>query len=487
MTPAAKMLMRLLPPVAACLGAGLLVVPLSNFAALASAQEQSAAPDQGQPAPPDDRQQAAPQAAAQPAPDPAADLEAKRSQTRAELDALSKTITLSSDKAKELQDSIAALDKSSASLRQALIDSAARRKDMDRKIQASEKTLTDLKVKADTIRQSLHERRGLLAEVLAALERMGRNPPPALLVTPDDALASVRSAILLGAVVPGMRKETDKLVADLSDLSKLQASAAAEKTDLTATMTNSLEEERRMDLLIAENDKHSQESGAQLEAERKRSEELAGQATSLEGLVASLESQIGSVRDAAAAARQEQQQRELLTDEQRQQAKALAESGVPDKNRIAPAYAFSDLKGKLELPVAGDILRQFGDDDGTEHTAAGATIATGPGALVTAPADGTVVFAGTFRSYGQMIILDNGDGYHMVLSGMDAIKTRQGKFVFAGEPLAVMGEKRVASATALALETDRPTLYIEFRKDGKPVDSRPWWTTKDTGKARNDT
>jgi murein hydrolase activator len=475
MTLAAKMLLRLLPPAAACLGAGLLVVPLTNFGA-ARAQEQA------QPTSPDDRQQAAPQAA-----DPAADLEAKRSQTRAELDALSKTITLSADKTKELQDSIAALDKSSASLRQALIDSAARRKDMDRKIQASEKTLTDLKVKEDAIRQSLHERRGLLAEVLAALERMGRNPPPALLVTPDDALASVRSAILLGAVVPGMRKATDKLVADLSDLSKLQAAATAEKTSLTTTMTNSLEEERRMDLLIAENDKHNQENSTQLEAERKRSEELAGQATSLEGLVASLESQIGSVRDAAAAAKREQEQRELLTDEQRQQAKALAESGVPDKNRIAPAYPFSDLKGKLELPVAGDILRQFGDDDGTEHTAAGATIATGPGALVTAPADGTVVFAGTFRSYGQMIILDNGDGYHMVLSGMDAIKTRQGKFVFAGEPLAVMGEKRVASATALALETDRPTLYIEFRKDGKPVDSRPWWTTKDTGKARNDT
>jgi len=106
--------------------------------------------------------------------------------------------------------------------------------------------------------------------------------------------------------------------------------------------------------------------------------------------------------------------------------------------------------------------------------------------VVTAPADGLVVFAGAFRSYGQMIILDAGDGYHLVISGMDTISTRQGKFVFSGEPLAVMGAKRVASATALALETDRPTLYIEFRKDGKPVDSRPWWTAKDTGKARND-
>ncbi|NRP88422.1 Murein hydrolase activator EnvC [Ensifer adhaerens] len=471
----------LLPSLAACLGVGVYVAGPISLMDMALAQEADAGTAQA----PDEHPSTT--APAQQAPDPAAELARKRDETRAELETLSKTINLSSDKTKELEDSIASLDKSTASLRQALIDSAARRKKMDRKIQQSEKTLTDLAIKEDKIRGSLHERRALLAEVLGALERMGRNPPPALLVTPDDALASVRSAILLGAVVPGMRKETDKLIADLTDLSKLHAAAAAEKTNLTATMTNSLEEERRMDLLVAENDKHSKENAAQLDAERKRAEELAGQATSLEGLVASLESQIGSVRDAAAAARAEEVRRGQLTDQQREQAKALAESGVPDKNRIAPAYPFSDLKQKLELPVAGDILRQFGDDDGTGHTAMGATIATGPDALVTAPADGTVVYAGAFRSYGQMIILDTGDGYHMVLSGMDAIKTRPGRFVFAGEPLAVMGQKRVASATALALETDRPTLYIEFRKDGKPVDSRPWWTSKDTGKARNDT
>jgi septal ring factor EnvC (AmiA/AmiB activator) len=487
MTPTTITLSRLLlPSLAACVGASLFLVASTDLGCTdARAADSGSDPvsiERAPQGPVDTNAPTVPQSA----PDAAAELKQKRDQTRAELDALSKTISLSSDKIKELQDSVAALDKGNASLRQALIDSAGRRKAMDRKVVASEKVLTDLKVQEDAIRGSLHERRGLLAEVLAALERIGRNPPPALLVSPDDALASVRSAILLGAVVPGMRKETDKLIADLTNLSKLEISAASEKADLAATMITILEEERRMDLLIAENDKNSRQSTEEIQSERKRSEELAGQATSLEGLVASLEGQIGSVRDAATAARKEQERQQLMTDEQRAQAKALADSGVPDKNRIAPAYPFSDLKKKLELPVAGEILRQFGDDDGTGHTASGLTVATGPDALVTAPVDGLVVFAGAFRSYGQMIILDTGDGYHMVLAGMDAIKTRQGKFIFAGEPLAAMGEKRVASATALALETNRPTLYIEFRKDGKPVDSRPWWTLKDTGKARND-
>ncbi|MBY4608722.1 murein hydrolase activator EnvC [Rhizobium sp. 9T] len=465
----------ILPALAAGFGVAVIVVSANTF----TVQAQEAAPAAAQSAAP-------PPAAEPPPPDPAAELAAKRDQTRAELETLSKSINLSSDKVSELQQSIANLEKSTQSIRQALIDSAARRKGLEKQILESEKKLADLGVREDGIRRSLHERRGLLAEVLAALQRMGRNPPPALLVTPDDALASVRSAILLGAVVPGIRKETDKLAADLASLAALQTASAAEKAGLMATMTDSIEEERRMDLLLAENDKLSRSNAADLQAERKRSEELAGKATSLEGLVASMESEIASVRDAAAAARQAEENRKLLTDEQRAQAKALAESGVPDKNRIAPAYPFGELRAKLELPVAGDILRQFGDADGTGHEAMGMTVATNPETVVTAPADGLVVFAGAFRSYGQMIILDAGDGYHLVLSGMDTINTRQGKFVFSGEPLAVMGAKRVASATALALETDRPTLYIEFRKDGKPVDSRPWWTAKDTGKARND-
>ncbi|MBY5317601.1 peptidoglycan DD-metalloendopeptidase family protein [Rhizobium leguminosarum] len=465
----------ILPAIAAGVGVAVIVMSANPFIVRA----QDAAPEAAQ---------SAPQPAAEPAPppDPAAELAAKRDQTRAELETLSKTINLSTDKVSALQQSIADLEKSTESIRQALIDSAARRKALEKQILESEKKLADLGVKEDGIRRSLHERRGLLAEVLAALQRMGRNPPPALLVTPDDALASVRSAILLGAVVPGIRKETDKLAADLASLAALQTASAAEKTSLTGTMTDGIEEERRMDLLLAENDKLSRSNAAELGAERKRSEELAGKATSLEGLVASMESEIASVRDAAAAARQAEENRKLLTDEQRAQAKALADSGVPDKNRIAPAYPFGELKAKLEVPVTGDILRQFGDADGTGHEAMGMTVATNPETVVTAPADGLVVFAGVFRSYGQMIILDAGDGYHLVLSGMDTINTRQGKFVFSGEPLAVMGAKRVASATALALETNRPTLYIEFRKDGKPVDSRPWWTAKDTGKARND-
>lgn len=419
-------------------------------------------------------------------PDPTADLAVKRDSTRSELEALSKTITLSNDRAAQLQAGIAELEKTSESLRAALVDSAGKRKALEQQIVDGEEKLATLRTKEDAVHASLRARRGVLAEVLAALQRMGRNPPPALLVTPEDALASVRSAILLGAVVPGIRHETENLSADLKALAGVRKEIIAQKQALGDDMTARLEEERRMNMLIVEKQKLKQRSATELASERRKAEQLAAQATSLEGLIGSIESEIASARDAAAAAKAEEENRRLMSEAQRAEARELANSTTPDKNRIAPAYAFSDLQKKLALPVAGSILRKFGDADGTGHSLQGMMLETNAGALVTAPSDGWIVFAGTFRSYGQMIILNPGDGYHVVLSGLEGVTVQQGQFVVAGEPLGTMGNKRVASATALALETERPTLYIEFRKDGKPVDSRPWWTAADTGKARND-
>jgi len=418
--------------------------------------------------------------------DPAANLALKRDSTRSELEALSKTITLSNDRAAQLQAGIAELEKTSESLRTALVTSADKRKALEQQIIDGEEKLNTLRTKEDAVHASLRARRGVLAEVLAALQRMGRNPPPALLVTPEDALGSVRSAILLGAVVPGIRHETENLAADLQALAGVRKEIVTQKQTLTDDMTARLEEERRMNMLIVEKQKLKQRSATELASERRKAEQLAAQATSLEGLIGSIESEIASARDAAAAARAEEENRRQMSEAQRNEARALANSTTPDKNRIAPAYAFSDLQKKLALPVAGSVLRTFGDADGTGHSLQGMMLETNAGALVTAPSDGWIVFAGTFRSYGQMIILNPGDGYHVVLSGLEEVTVQQGQFVVAGEPLGTMGNKRVASATALALETERPTLYIEFRKDGKPVDSRPWWTAADTGKARND-
>ena len=101
---------------------------------------------------------------------------------------------------------------------------------------------------------------------------------------------------------------------------------------------------------------------------------------------------------------------------------------------------------------------------------------------MTAPCDGWVVYAGPFRSYGQLLILNAGGGYHVLLAGMERISVDLGQFVLTGEPVAVMGGGP-QSAAAVATGSSQPVLYIEFRKDGSPVDPSPWWAS-DSEKVR---
>ena len=131
----------------------------------------------------------------------------------------------------------------------------------------------------------------------------------------------------------------------------------------------------------------------------------------------------------------------------------------------------------------GVRIREFGTADGVGGHEKGLSISARPGAQITAPCDGWVVYAGPFRNYGQLLILNAGDGYHVLLAGMDRISVDLGLFVVTGEPVAVMGG-RIQAPTAIATGSGQPILYVEFRKDGTPVDSSPWWAASDSEKVR---
>jgi septal ring factor EnvC (AmiA/AmiB activator) len=158
-------------------------------------------------------------------------------------------------------------------------------------------------------------------------------------------------------------------------------------------------------------------------------------------------------------------------------------AALSDPGRLSPAIAFASAKGRISLPLNGIKIREFGTPDGLGGTEKGISVASRTGAQVTAPADGWVVYAGPFRSYGQLLILNAGGGYHILLAGMERISVDLGQFVLTGEPVAVMGGGP-QSAAAVATGTRQPVLYIEFRKDGAPVDPSPWWAIKDSEKVR---
>jgi septal ring factor EnvC (AmiA/AmiB activator) len=393
---------------------------------------------------------------------------------RAEYERIAREITLSEERQASLAAEIASVKKDSASITAALIQSAKTERKLSQDIEDISDRVEALKAQEDGIRQSLAGRRAVLAEVLGALQRMGLNPPPAILVTPEDALASVRSAIVLGAVVPGLRKETEALVADLTELTRLSASIEDERARLTAAFTEQLAEKKKLELLVVEKQRLRTEHETALSAEQSRSEELAGKAKSLKELIAALEKQAAEAEKARVAAA-----------ERRQRQDELAALPVPEENRLAPVVPFPSLKGKLPLPVAGKFSRRFGGKDGNGGVMQGDTVATQSAAIVTAPSDGSVLYAGPFRSYGQLLILNAGDGYHIVLAGMSRISAVSGQAVLAGEPIGAMGEARLAGASVEPLGNAVPELYVEFRKDGKPVDPGPWWADRHSGRTGN--
>jgi septal ring factor EnvC (AmiA/AmiB activator) len=203
--------------------------------------------------------------------------------------------------------------------------------------------------------------------------------------------------------------------------------------------------------------------------ERERAVELAARARTLKELIDGMERDLSATRRAAEEARRaaESQAREVR--------ERLAAAAFRDPVRLAPKAPFSEAKGLLPRPVSGQTIRGYGTDDGFGGTTRGISITTRARAVVTSPADGWVAFAGPFRSFGRLLIINAGGGYYLLLAGMDHISVEVGQFVLAGEPVAVMGDASSLSPAAGSIETNDPVLYVEFRKDGGPIDPGPWW------------
>jgi len=373
------------------------------------------------------------------------------------------------DAERKLRREVEAIGEDRRKLNEALIDQATRLRSIEARMTVAEDRLARLAAEEAAMRESLDRRRNAIAEVLAALQRIGRRPLPAVLARAEDALESVRAAIALGAALPEMTEDAKAVAGDLQRLTQLRGEIAAERDKLARDATVVEKERQRMSLLVDERRKRQESVEKALSAERQRAAELARQTTNLKDLIARLEGELDSAGRAARNAARSTPRGRL--------------DAFKDAGRLAPAIAFADARGRLPLPVNGVKVRDFGAADGSGGTEKGLILATRGGAQVTSPCDGWVVYAGAFRSYGQLLIINAGGGYHVVLAGMDRISAEIGQFVLTGEPVAVMGDgPRLASVIGVGVR--QPVLYIEFRKDGAPFDPSPWWTSKDNEKVR---
>jgi len=392
-----------------------------------------------------------------PSPGLAAGTAASMARSAADLEALRLRLNRAESQATATGSELTRLEMEAQDLSRRLIATAQAVKSREAMITAAEQRITNLTAEESRLTANLARRRHQLADLLVGLQRLERNPPPPLVTRPDDALAAIRGAMVLGSIVPALERETAQLNREIARLAEVRAAKRAERDDLA--QNNARLNEARSELVGLLARKQALIAGTRTRhaAERARVQALADKAKSLNELLVSLA---------------EQRRLSLLKEHQ-------AKQDAEDKRQELlnkPHVAFAASRGHLDYPAQGQILREFGADDGYGGTSHGLFVATRKDAQVTAPADGHVEFAGRFRTYGELLILNVGGGYHMLLAGLGEISTQSGQYVRAGEPVGVMGEVP-ARATLIGdlLDDPRPILYIEFRKDGSAVDPAPWW------------
>jgi septal ring factor EnvC (AmiA/AmiB activator) len=397
-------------------------------------------------------------------------------QRESELREIEEALAASGESRRRLEAEIDALKGDAARLQAELIQSAARARAAEERIRAAEQRLNTLGASEGAIKGSLAARRHVIGEVLAALQRMGRRPPPAVLVRPEDMLAAIRTAMLLGAVVPDLRAEAATLATDLAELVRLKTAIMADREALRRELAELRAEQERLAALTTARQARMAEAQQTFAQERDRGQELAAQANTLKELIEAMERELSPAKRA--------EETPQLTERQAREARErVAAAAFRDPARLAPKVPFSEAKGVLPRPAGGRTIRDFGVDDGYGGSTRGISIVTRPRAVVTSPADGWVAFAGPFRSFGRLLIINAGGGYYLLLAGMDHISIEVGQFVLAGEPVAAMGDAPLSPAAG-SIETNDPVLYVEFRKDGSPIDPGPWWAKSQGEKVR---
>jgi murein hydrolase activator len=390
--------------------------------------------------------------------------------TPEQLGAVQQTIELTVSRRAELEREVEVQLAAEKDLSQKLVGLADAYEQAGAAVQRSEGELKTLREEEILIRSELAAKRDVLSRVLAGLQRLEQNPPPALVVAPDDVLGALRGAMMFGVVVPELKEEAVKLTRKLERLQAVRHETLGVQAKAADQRSLFVVQKTELEALMQEKKRLAEASRAGVQEADARLQALGLEAKSLKELLDGIEAE--KVRtEKAMAAQQAAEEKAKLAEEER----------IRARSRLSMA----DAKGKLDYPVQGQILRQFGEDNGFGTPLSGIVIDASPGSLVRVPVEGKIQFAGRFRTLGQMVIVDAGKNYMILLAGLSQLNVVSGQSVAAGEPVGQMGQERAAvsfidfgndvakSYTGKAARN--PILYVEFRNKGAPVDSKPWW------------
>jgi septal ring factor EnvC (AmiA/AmiB activator) len=360
-------------------------------------------------------------------------------------------------------------------LRAQLSEAAASTQESEANLSAIETRLAGLEAEEAVKTAELEARREELAVLLGALQRLARHPPEALLLLPASPIDTVRAARLLGTMVPQIEGEARQIARDVENLQGLREIVAAEREALTGGGRRLTGDREHLRELMARRAQIYQQTESERAEAAERVEALSRQAEDLRDLLARLAETKAAEKQAAESRHAASLQAPSL---QAPSLQAQVAQGLAGRlRRLGEAH------GQMAFPARGRIVLAFGQtgEGGQPHR--GVSIETRPEAQVVAPFDGQIVFAGPFRGYGRILIIEHGEGYHTLLAGLGRIDVSAGQVVATGEPIATTSSAdtglpevrtQIESQNLGALG---PVLYVELRRRGQPINPLPWLAT----------
>ena len=359
-------------------------------------------------------------------------------QTPTDVEVLTQKEQAAREKAKALESERQKVRKDVSELKKNLAKTARQTQSIESELTALELETASLTTRAETLTTQINADRAQYTELLAALQRLEATPPPTLALTPRNAKRAADAGLLMATLSEQLKKRAEALSLNLTSLDVTQTQLSLKKTELSKSRAK-LESELARDTGLADKSKLETKLADEKKTAAAEADRLAAESKTLLDLIAKLENEAAKVIP-------------------------RPKPGIkPAPKVVLPkgTKRFAEAKGSMIQPISGRLVKSFGRGE------KGLTYAGRASGQVIAPYAGRVEFSGPFKNYDNVIILNVGDGYFVLLTGLDDLYIDAGDTVRQGEPVGKLPSRK---------DTE---LYIELRRNGSPVDPKPWFAASD--------
>lgn len=313
-----------------------------------------------------------------------------------------------------------------------LVEAARAVRDKEDTLKSIEERIGNLEEKKTTIDKTLQAERVSIVKLILILERIRKTPPQALIARPDTPYKTAQSALLMENIIPSVKRHAESLKNNLETLQRVSNELKIEKASLEKETKFLRDKNKNLQSLVDKKERVYSKIDRDIEARELTIQNISAKASNLEQLV-----------------------RQLKAEEQ----KEFQRQKTANILRKKPVF---DLKetGQAQLPISGIIRTGYHQKDDLGAKSNGITIEGRSAGLVIAPMGGKVQFTGTFKRYGNIIILEHAGGFHSLIAGLEKITSSVGDHVNSGEPIGLLPDSSLIP---------RPKLYYELRQNGNPV------------------